>query len=73
MNNHRKRNIIILFVLGILMIAGASYIPSMLYQLINVDTDQYWDLRYAQLIPNIRMCGVVLSAWGIAMYMKSEH
>ena len=33
---------------------------------------RYWDIRFEQIIPSVRMGGIILSAWGMALLLKNE-
>lgn len=70
--NKSNRKIKLLFWLGILFVLVAPYFPSFLFFIINLYDFHFQEIRFQQIISSIRMCGVVLSAWGIALLYKKE-
>ena len=61
-----------LFYLSIILIVGAPYFPSIFWNVIyNYDVN-FHEIRFTQVIPSIRICGILLSAWGIALLLKSR-
>lgn len=73
MNKKIQISIHLLFILSIILILGAPYVPSFLYSIIRLYDYHFQDFRFTEIIPSIRLCGVVLSAWGIALLLKSKH
>lgn len=73
MSKKLKISIRLLFILGIILILGAPYFPSFLYSIIYLYDYHFQDFRFVEIIPSIRLCGVVLSAWGIALLLKSKY
>lgn len=67
-----KRSVKVLFVLGLILTIGGPYFPSFIYNLIYLYNYRTVDFRFENVIPCIRACGIVLSAWGISIYMKEE-
>lgn len=67
-----KRSVKVLFVLGLILTIGGPYFPSFIYNLIYLYNYRTVDFRFENVIPCIRACGIVLSAWGIVIYMKEE-
>lgn len=71
-----------LFLLGVILIICAPYFPDSIFyaiygydqypSLLNGDT-RFAEIRFVNVIPSIRMCGVVLSAWGIVLLCKSDR
>lgn len=70
--NRNNRKIKLLFWLGILFVLGAPYFPSFVFSIINLYDYHFQEIRFEHIISSIRMCGVVLSAWGIALLYKKE-
>lgn len=64
MNHNRK--IKLLFILGILLILGAPYFPSCIFQVIYLYDYHFQEIRFENIISSIRTGGIILSAWGIA-------
>lgn len=73
MSKKLKVSIRLLFILSIILILGAPYFPSFLYSIIYLYDFRFQEFRTPELIPSIRLCGVVLSAWGIVLLLKSKH
>lgn len=68
MSEKRKRAIVILFVIGVVLIIGAPFMPSVLFTVIREFYDyHYVDIRFVQLIPSVRACGIILSVWGMVL------
>lgn len=70
MHKFKKIAIFLLFFFGMILTVGAPYFPSALYQVIYSYSQQFYDIRFINLIPSIRAGGIVLSAWGIALLYK---
>ena len=69
--------VVILFVAGVSLILFAPYIPDQLYEIIRsfetgIYDTRYMDIRYFQLIPSVRTCGIIVSIWGIGLLIKEE-
>lgn len=67
-----KRIAIMLFIIGIVMILGAPYIPSALFEVIKVYDYHYFDIRIPEIIPSIRICGIIISMWGMIFLFKTK-
>lgn len=75
MKKQRKLIIIVLFLLGILFTIGAPYFPDFMFSVFRVENlynYKYVDLRFAEVIPSIHLCGLVFMAWGIVLYLKGK-
>lgn len=70
---NEKRKIIALFVIGLILIVGAPYFPSFIYNIIYSYDMHFMDIRFNNVIPCFRTGGVVLSAWGIAIFLKGSN
>ncbi|MCR4868998.1 MAG: hypothetical protein K5889_05880 [Lachnospiraceae bacterium] len=69
----KKAFVVFCFILGLILIAGGAYFPSFLYSIIYSFDEHFYDIRFANVIPGFRMAGVVLTAWGIAIYLKKDN
>lgn len=67
-----KRNIKILFVLSIILILGAPFFPNIMYSIIETLHYNFIDYRRVEIISCMRTCGVMLSIWGIVLYLKMD-
>lgn len=68
--NNNNRKIKWLFILGILFILGAPYFPSCIFQVIYLYDYHFQDIRFEHIISSIRICGIILSAWGMVLFCK---
>jgi len=65
-----------LIIFGLIIIFIAPFLPDWFYWLIYKDKFLY-DYRYAgmrafEVIPSVRMIGIMLSVWGIVLTKKGE-
>ncbi len=67
-----KKTIKILFVLSIILIVGAPFFPNIMYSIIEMLHYNFIDHRRIEIISCMRTCGVMLSLWGIALYLKMD-
>lgn len=68
-----KRIAVILFIIGAVMILGAPYVPSILFEIIrNIYDYHYFDIRILEIIPSIRICGIIISMWGMIFLLKQQ-
>ena len=49
----------------------APYVPDFCFRVLLAAKEKlfdyrYWDIRFEQIIPSVRMGGIILSAWGMA-------
>jgi hypothetical protein len=68
----KKAFVVFCFILGLILAAGGTFFPSFLYRIIYSFDEQFFDIRIANVIPGFRMASVVLTAWGIAIYLKKD-
>lgn len=73
MSMKRKILILILFFLSVVLVLGGPFFPSMVYELIYMYKPQFQDIRFPNIIPCFRVCGLVLSGWGIAIFLKKTN
>ncbi len=74
MNKCRKVMVILLFVLSIVCVVGAPYIPSFFFSMIRSLYDyHYVEIRFTEIISSFRMTGIVLAAWGIALLSSKSR
>lgn len=60
---------IILFLLGIVLILGAPYTPDAFFNIVYNKFDyNFQEIRFLEIVPSVRMAGMILSAWGIAVF-----
>lgn len=67
----KTRNTNIFLVLGLILAFGAPYIPSVFFELIEVFYYGY-EARFFQIIPSVRMGGILLFVYGIILIIKKE-
>ena len=65
----RSKQILTLFILGLVLILLAPYVPDFCFRVLLAAKEKlfdyrYWDIRFEQIIPSVRMGGIILSAWG---------
>ena len=70
----RSKQILTLFILGLVLILLA---PDFCFRVLLAAKEKlfdyrYWDIRFEQIIPSVRMGGIILSAWGMALLLKKE-
>lgn len=77
--NHKKSALILTcFALSMILTLGAPFISNSIFDILKsygVDDSawNYMSYRYEELIPSVRMCGILLSLWGIVqMYEKNK-
>ena len=73
----RSKQILTLFILGLVLILLAPYVPDFCFRVLLAAKEKlfdyrYWDIRFVQIIPSVRMGGIILSAWGMALLLKKE-
>lgn len=73
----RSKQILTLFILGLVLILLAPYVPDFCFRVLLAAKEKlfdyrYWDIRFEQIIPSVRMGGIILSAWGMALLLKKE-
>ena len=66
----KKKIIIALFVLGVVFTLGAPYFPTVVFDVIRLYDYHFQEIRWADVIPSIRTCGIVFSLLGIAILFK---
>lgn len=62
--------------LGLILVMGAPYLPDVFFDIIQQDTlyaDRYFAARIDELIPSVRMGGLILSAWGTVNALKRRN
>ena len=72
MKKNKMIFIIICFVLGLILVAGGAYFPSFIFSVIYSYDYHFQDIRFAGILPGMRMAGIILTAWGIAAYLKKD-
>ncbi len=71
MTDEHKNLIKVLGIVGLLLIFAAPYIPSLFFALLsNIYDYRYTDIRMNEIIPSIRMCGIILSVWAMVLFVK---
>lgn len=73
----RSKQILTLFILGLVLILLAPYVPDFCFRVLLAAKEKlfdyrYWDIRFEQIIPSVRMGGIILSAWGMALLLKKR-
>jgi len=73
----RRKQILTLFIVGLVLILLAPYVPDLCFRVLlsaheKLFDYRYWDIRFEQIIPSVRMGGIILSAWGMALLLKRE-
>ena len=70
-----KKRAIVLMVVSIVLVLGSAYVPDVFFRILSLPmyTEyRYTDIRFLQIIKSIQLCGVLLSAWGIAVFLKKD-
>ena len=67
----RSKQILTLFILGLVLILLAPYVPDFCFRVLLAAKEKLFDYRYWD-IPSVRMGGIILSAWGMALLLKKE-
>ena len=60
----RSKQILTLFILGLVLILLAPYVPDFCFRVLLAAKEKLFDYR--------RMGGIILSAWGMALLLKKE-
>ncbi len=66
----------IFLIVGLILVMGAPYLPDVFFDIIQQDTlyaDRYFAARIDELIPSVRMGGLILSAWGTVNALKRRN
>lgn len=66
----------IFLIVGLILVMGAPYLPDVFFDIIQQDTlyaDRYFAVRVEELIPSVRMGGLILSAWGTVNALKRRN
>ena len=66
----------IFLIVGLILVMGAPYLPDVFFDIIQQDTlyaDRYFAVRVDELIPSVRMGGLILSAWGTVNALKRRN
>ena len=66
----------IFLIVGLILVMGAPYVPDVFFDIIQQDTlyaDRYFAARIDELIPSVRMGGLILSAWGTVNALKRRN
>lgn len=72
MKNWKSKRIVILFTLGIILVLCAPYVPDLFFRVVLKFDQRYYSTRFDEILPSVRMAGLVLSAWGIVLYCKDK-
>ena len=70
-----KKRAIVLMVVSIILVLGSAYVPDVFFRILSLplyNEYRYTDIRFLQIIKSIQLCGVLLSVWGIAVFLKKE-
>ena len=62
-------------VVSIILVLGSAYVPDVFFRILSLplyNEYRYTDIRFLQIIKSIQLCGVLLSVWGIAVFLKKE-
>ena len=61
----------IFLALGLILVMGAPYVPDVFFDIISL---LYWynyqPIRFEELIPSLRLGGVLLFVWGVITWLK---
>ena len=63
----------IFLIVGLILVMGAPYLPDVFFDIIQQDTlyaDRYFAARIDELIPSLRLGGVLLFVWGVITWLK---
>lgn len=63
----------IFLIVGLILVMGAPYLPDVFFDIIQQDTlyaDRYFAARIDELIPSLRLGGVLLFVWGMITWLK---
>lgn len=63
----------IFLALGLILVMGAPYFPDVLFDIAQQDAlyaDRYSAVRVEELIPSLRLGGVLLFVWGVITRLK---
>lgn len=66
----------VFLIVGLILVMGAPYLPDVFFDIIQQDTlyaDRYFAARIDELIPSVRMGGLILSAWGTVNALKRRN
>lgn len=67
----REKHTSILLIIGILLVMGAPYLPDFFFYVIW--ETKFSDFRLSEIIPSIRLGGVLLFIWGMMRSLKKEN
>lgn len=72
MTDEHKGLIKILGIVGILLILISPFVPNFIFEMIlgSLYKYRYDELRLQQIIPSIRICGIILSMWAMVLFIK---
>lgn len=63
----------VFLIIGLILVMGAPYLPDVFFDIIQQDTlyaDRYFAARVEELIPSLRLGGVLLFVWGVITWLK---
>lgn len=61
----------IFLALGLILVMGAPYVPDVFFDTIQLlYDDRYKPMRFDELIPSLRLGGVLLFVWGMITWLK---
>lgn len=67
-----QRIIKLLFAIGLILILCAPYVPDFIFNVVYKYDTLFSDFRFIEIVPSICMAGIILSTWGIALYVKEK-
>lgn len=66
-----KKNLgLILVIIGILFAMFAPYVPDVLFRAVLAYNYRYYDSRFVEIIPSIRIGGIMIFLCGLVLWLK---
>jgi hypothetical protein len=60
----------ILIILGIVLVMVAPYLPNFFFEGFLLEAENHGAIRYVEVIPSVRLGGMLFFAWGITILLK---
>ncbi len=70
MKVRESRKAEILIILGIVLVMVAPYLPNFFFECFITGTSNHGEIGFKEVIPSVRLGGMLFFAWGITILLK---